>query len=148
MRSNNAWFTLCAMMLACGGGQSGPRPASVAATAGAGGAGATTSTATGGDATRAGTAGRSGSAGSGSAPGSPSSGSTDDTTLDGSVLAHDPHLRFYGRWDRRDAAHPVASWGPVAIRLRFESSSVMLDLSDEASDLPATKRSPANWRDW
>ncbi|HVY26234.1 MAG TPA: GDSL-type esterase/lipase family protein [Polyangiaceae bacterium] len=125
------------LCVACGGGQSGPRPAptSVGNTASGGGA----VTVGGGGAASSGAAQSGGgvmSAGGGAAAGGGGVVNVTPTTLaDGAVSAADPHLRFYGRWDLSDPAHPAASWGPVAIRLRFESRAIALDLMDDAVDL-------------
>jgi lysophospholipase L1-like esterase len=54
---------------------------------------------------------------------------------DGVVAADDPRLVFYGRWSRLDPKRPVASWGPVVVKVRFEGTSLSLALEDEQVDL-------------
>lgn len=141
----NAWIaisvTSVSLCLGCSGGQSGPRPALASAgnaTAGGGGVNMVGGSAPSAGNASSGEGGASavgGTASGGAASGGGVSGAPPTTLADGVVSATDPHLRFYGRWDLSDPAHPAASWGPVAVRLRFESSSLSLDLVDDAVDL-------------
>lgn len=54
---------------------------------------------------------------------------------DGLIAPDDPRVVLYGRWQKADAQRPVASWGPVAMKVRFEGTSLALRLEDENVDL-------------
>ncbi len=86
-------------------------------------------------------AGGGSAAGSANTAGSGSGGTTTAVALEpetpdsGLVAADNPRLQFLGRWQRTDPKRPIASWGPVAIKLKFEGTSVGLELEDDMTDL-------------
>ncbi len=148
------WFLVSSLvgLLGCGaaprdpsdaGQPSGGSGASSGASA-AGGAvqgGAANGGALGGVSAAAGSAGAPGSgastAGSGSGGTATAVALEPEVPTDGLVAADNPRLQYFGRWLRADPKRPVASWGPVAIKLKFEGPSVGLELEDDMTDLGA-----------
>jgi lysophospholipase L1-like esterase len=142
------WFSL-SLTAACGSPQDGPRGAASVneggksgMTGSAGAAGATTS---GGAASSAGHGGSSvvgGASSGGGGAGSAQGGAALMPMIPtGGVVAPDaPQVRYFGRWVKSDPSRPVASWGPVALKLRFEGASLAVKLEDEGVDLGAEGR--------
>jgi lysophospholipase L1-like esterase len=132
--------------LGCGSAQGGPRPGMATQgggpTAMLGDAGAMTNS-SGNSTTSAGGAAAAGAASTGGADAGMAHGGAalmPVTPTGGRVAPDDPHLRYFGRWVHSDPKRPVASWGPVALKLRFEGASLSLQIEDEAVDLGAEGR--------
>lgn len=51
--------------------------------------------------------------------------------------ADNPNIQYFGRWDFTDIRNPVANWGPVYIKAKFEGTSITIRLIDEQISLGA-----------
>ncbi len=58
----------------------------------------------------------------------------DATPLPVTVAASDPHLRFSGRWDTRDAGGPRAMWSACSVWLRFSGSALNVQLGGQGGN--------------